>query len=111
MSLSIVFPGQGSQALGMMSDLAVQHSLVKELFSEASEVLGTDLWSLCQEGPIETLSQTENTQPALLTAGLASWRVWESLGGTTPSIMAGHSLGEYTALVSAGAIAFADGVA
>ena len=111
MSLSIVFPGQGSQAIGMMSDLAAQHSLVKDLFVEASDVLGTDLWSLTQEGPIEELSQTENTQPALLTAGVASWRVWQSLGGATPAMMAGHSLGEYTALVSAGALTFADGVA
>ena len=111
MSLSIVFPGQGSQAVGMMSDLAERHSLVKDLFIEASDVLGTDLWALTQEGPIEQLSQTENTQPALLTAGVASWRVWQSLGGTTPAMMAGHSLGEYTALVSAGALSFANGVA
>jgi len=111
MSISFVFPGQGSQAIGMMSDLAAQHSLVKELFVEASDVLGTDLWAMTQEGPIESLSQTENTQPALLTAGVAAWRVWQSMGGSNPSIMAGHSLGEYTALVSAGALSFADGVA
>jgi len=95
----------------MMSKLADQHSLVKELFIEASDVLGVDLWGMTQEGPIEALSQTENTQPALLTAGVAAWRVWQSLGGQNPSIMAGHSLGEYTALVSAGALSFADGVA
>ncbi|MFT5610928.1 MAG: [acyl-carrier-protein] S-malonyltransferase [Polaribacter sp.] len=111
MTLSIVFPGQGSQAVGMMSDLAASHGIVKELFVEASDVLGTDLWAMTQEGPIEQLSQTENTQPALLTAGVAAWRVWQSLGGAAPSMMAGHSLGEYTALVSAGAISFADGVA
>lgn len=111
MSFSILFPGQGSQALGMMSELADQHGLVKELFVEASDVLGVDLWSMAQQGPIESLSQTENTQPALLTAGVAAWRVWQQLGGASPSMMAGHSLGEYTALVSAGALSFADGVA
>lgn len=111
MSLSFIFPGQGSQAIGMMGELAEQHSLVKDLFVEASDVLGVDLWALSQEGPIESLSQTENTQPALLTAGVAAWRVWQSLGGAKPTIMAGHSLGEYTALVAAGALSFADGVA
>ena len=111
MSFSIIFPGQGSQAIGMMSKLAEQHSLVKELFIEASDVLGVDLWTMTQEGPLEALSQTENTQPALLTAGVAAWRVWQSLGGQDPSMMAGHSLGEYTALVSAGALSFSDGVA
>lgn len=111
MSISFIFPGQGSQAVGMMSDLAEHHSLVKDLFVEASDVLSIDMWALSQEGPIEVLSQTENTQPALLIAGVAAWRVWQSLGGRTPSIMAGHSLGEYTALVAAGALSFADGVA
>ena len=95
----------------MMSDLAEHHSLVKDLFIEASDVLGVDLWAMSQQGPIEALSQTENTQPALLTAGVAAWRVWQSLGGENPAMMAGHSLGEYTALVSAGAMSFADGVA
>lgn len=111
MSFSIIFPGQGSQAIGMMSDLATSHSLVKDLFVEASDTLGVDMWALTQNGPIETLSQTENTQPALLIAGVAAWRVWRDLGGNNPSIMAGHSLGEYTALVAAGALSFADGVA
>ena len=111
MSFSIIFPGQGSQAIGMMGQLAQEHGLVKDLFVEASDVLGVDLWAMSQEGPIEELSQTENTQPALLTAGVAAWRVWQELGGKTPSIMAGHSLGEYTALVCAGALSFADGVA
>lgn len=111
MGFSIIFPGQGSQAIGMMSELAEQHSLVKNLFLEASDVLGADMWKLTQEGPLEDLSQTENTQPALLIAGVAAWRVWQSLGGANPAMMAGHSLGEYTALVSAGAISFADGVA
>lgn len=111
MAISIVFPGQGSQAIGMMSELAKQHPIVKELFVEASDTLGVDLWALTQEGPIEALGQTENTQPALLTAGVAAWRVWQNSGGANPSMMAGHSLGEYTALVSAGALSFADGVA
>ena len=111
MSFSIIFPGQGSQAVGMMSKLAEQHSLVKELFVEASDVLGVDLWAMTQDGPLEALSQTENTQPALLTAGVAAWRVWQSLGGQNPNMMAGHSLGEYTALVCAGALSFSEGVA
>ncbi|MFT5574150.1 MAG: [acyl-carrier-protein] S-malonyltransferase [Cryomorphaceae bacterium] len=110
MNFSFIFPGQGSQAIGMMGELAEQHSLVKDLFVEASDVLGVDLWAMTQQGPIEALSQTENTQPALLTAGVAAWRVWQSLGGANPNMMAGHSLGEYTALVSAGALSFADGV-
>lgn len=111
MSFSMVFPGQGSQAIGMMSELASQHSLVQDLFVEASDVLGLDLWAMTQEGPTDALGQTENTQPALLTAGVAAWRVWQSLGGKNPAVMAGHSLGEYTALVCAGALTFADGVA
>lgn len=111
MSFSIIFPGQGSQTIGMMGELAAQHSIVKDLFVEASDILGVDMWALTQEGPIEQLSQTENTQPALLTAGVAAWRVWQKLGGDQPAIMAGHSLGEYTALVAAGALSFSDGVA
>lgn len=106
MSTAIVFPGQGSQAIGMMSELAAAHSLVKDLFVEASDVLGVDMWAMTQEGPIEDLGQTENTQPALLVAGVAAWRVWQKLGGSTPTVMAGHSLGEYTALVCAGALQF-----
>ncbi|MFT4634971.1 MAG: [acyl-carrier-protein] S-malonyltransferase [Arenicella sp.] len=111
MSFSIIFPGQGSQAIGMMGELAAKHSLVKDLFVEASDTLGVDLWAMTQEGPIELLSQTENTQPALLTAGVAAWRVWNHLGGQAPKIMAGHSLGEYTALVAAGSLSFTDAVA
>lgn len=111
MSLAIVFPGQGSQAVGMMSALAERFSIVKDLYIEASDVLGVDMWKMTQEGPIEQLSQTENTQPALLIAGVAAWRVWQEQGGSIPAIMAGHSLGEYTALVCAGALSFADGVA
>lgn len=111
MSFSIIFPGQGSQAIGMLSELADRFDSVKKLFEEGSDVLGVDLWSLTQQGPIEQLNQTETTQPALLTAGVAAWQVWQELGGARPSIMAGHSLGEYTALVCAGALSFADGVA
>lgn len=111
MKTAFIFPGQGSQAIGMMSDLAASHSLVKDTFSEASDALGLDMWEMCQTGPIEALSQTENTQPALLTCGIAAWRVWQDQGGAQPEIMAGHSLGEYTALVAAGAMSFADGVA
>lgn len=111
MSLALVFPGQGSQAVGMMSKLAEHYSLVKELYTEASDVLGVDLWAMSQDGPIEELSKTENTQPALLVAGVAAWRAWQAEGGAMPSMMAGHSLGEYTALVCAGSISFADGVA
>ncbi len=111
MSLALVFPGQGSQAIGMMSALAADYSIVKDLYVEASDVLGVDLWKMTQEGPLDQLSQTENTQPALLVAGVAAWRVWQAQGGATPTMMAGHSLGEYTALVSAGALNFADGVA
>jgi len=111
MPFSIIFPGQGSQSIGMMSELATQHPLVKDLFTEASDTLKVDMWAMTQEGPIESLSQTENTQPALLIAGVAAWRVWQELGGINPAIMAGHSLGEYTALVAAGALSFADGVA
>ncbi|NND81038.1 MAG: ACP S-malonyltransferase [Gammaproteobacteria bacterium] len=110
MSKAIVFPGQGSQSIGMMAELAAAFPVVKSSFEEASDALGTDLWVMTQEGPLERLSQTENTQPALLTAGVAAWRVWQELGGENPAIMAGHSLGEYTALVAAGAIAFGEGV-
>lgn len=111
MSISFVFPGQGSQAVGMMSELAEAHPIVKQCFDEASDVLGVDMWQLTQEGPSEELGKTENTQPALLIAGVAAWKVWQQQGGATPTIMAGHSLGEYTALVCAGALSFADGVA
>ena len=111
MTIAFLFPGQGSQSVGMMSDLAAAHSIVKDLYLEASEVLEIDLWALTQEGPIEQLSQTEHTQPALLVAGVAAWRVWQTLGGTKPAIMAGHSLGEYTALCCSGAIEFSQAVA
>jgi len=110
MSLAFVFPGQGSQSVGMLSALADAHPVVGDTFTEASEALGFDLWSLVLNGPEEQLNQTTNTQPAMLTAGVATWRVWQQQDGAVPTVMAGHSLGEYTALVCAGALDFADGV-
>ena len=106
MAFAMVFPGQGSQSVGMLAALSEQEPLVCETFAEASAVLGYDLWQLCQQGPEDQLSITEKTQPAMLTAGVATWRVWRKHGGAMPSAMAGHSLGEYTALVCAGALDF-----
>ena len=106
MAFAMVFPGQGSQSLGMLAALSEQEPLVRETFAEASAVLGYDLWQLCQQGPEDLLGSTEKTQPAMLTAGVATWRVWRKHGGGLPAAMAGHSLGEYTALVCAGAIDF-----
>ncbi|MGI9204284.1 MAG: ACP S-malonyltransferase [Woeseiaceae bacterium] len=110
MTLALVFPGQGSQSVGMQTELAASYALVEETYSEASSVLGFDLWDLVQNGPVEKLGETVNTQPAMLTAGVATWRVWQQTGGPMPTMMAGHSLGEYTALVCAGALGFADAV-
>ena len=109
-SFSIVFPGQGSQSVGMLGALGEAYPLVGETFAEASQALGYDLWQLVAEGPAEDLNQTAKTQPAMLTAGVAVWRLWQAEGGPAPKLMAGHSLGEYTALVCAGAIPFADAV-
>jgi [acyl-carrier-protein] S-malonyltransferase len=109
MKLAFVFPGQGSQAVGMMNGFAA-HPVVRETFAEASAALGDDLWKLVEEGPADALSLTTNTQPVMLTAGVAIYRAWLAAGGAKPSVMAGHSLGEYTALVAAGALAFADAV-
>jgi len=106
MAFAMVFPGQGSQSLGMMAALAEQESLVADIFAEASEVLGYNLWQLCQHGPEDQLGSTEKTQPAMLAAGVATWRVWRAKGGAMPSAMAGHSLGEYSALVCADALDF-----
>ena len=106
MAFAMVFPGQGSQSLGMLAALSEQEPLVRETFAEASAVLGYDLWQLCQQGPEDLLGSTEKTQPAMLTAGVATWRVWRKHGGGLPAAMAGHSLGEYTALVCAGGIDF-----
>ncbi|MEC6882497.1 ACP S-malonyltransferase [Photobacterium piscicola] len=103
---AIVFPGQGSQTVGMLADLAEQFDVVKQTFAEASDALGYDLWALVQNGPVEDLNQTQRTQPALLTASVAIWRVWQLQGGEQPVVLAGHSLGEYSALVCAGVIDF-----
>ncbi len=108
--LGMVFPGQGSQALGMSSALAEAFPEVRETYAEATEALGLDLWQLVTEGPAEALDRTENTQPAMLTADVAVWRVWQAQGGPAPAWLAGHSLGEYGALVAAGSLAFADAV-
>jgi [acyl-carrier-protein] S-malonyltransferase len=110
MSLAFVFPGQGSQSIGMMNALAESFALVKDTFVQASSVLGYDLWQVVSEGPEEKLNSTDVTQPAMLSAGVATWRVWLAQGGAKPAMLAGHSLGEYTALVCAGAIAFEDAV-
>jgi [acyl-carrier-protein] S-malonyltransferase len=111
MSLAVVFPGQGSQSVGMLQSLAATEPVVRTTFAEASEVLGYDLWELAQHGPEEALNATERTQPAMLAAGVAVWRAWLARGGAMPAAMAGHSLGEFTALVCAGAIDFRDAVA
>ena len=108
--LAFVFPGQGSQSVGMLADLAAAFPVVRRTFAEASEVLGKDLWSLISEGPRDALDQTENTQPAMLAAGVAVWRCWREQGGALPALMAGHSLGEYSALVCADALGFADAI-
>ena len=108
--IAFVFPGQGSQSIGMLGQLAGEYPSVRQTFEEASDALGLDLWNLVSEGPESDLNQTQNTQPALLAAGVSVWRVWEQQGIASPVIMAGHSLGEYSALVSAGAIEFADGI-
>jgi [acyl-carrier-protein] S-malonyltransferase len=110
-ALAIVFPGQGSQSVGMLSALAGDFPLVSQAFEEAGEMLGYDLWKLVTEGPEGELNRTDRTQPAMLTAGVAVWRLWRARGGARPAVMAGHSLGEYTALVCAGALDFADAVA
>lgn len=109
-SLAFVFPGQGSQKQGTLAAIAEQYDVVKTTFSEASDVLGYDLWALSQEGSAEELSLTERTQPLLLTASTALWRVWQDQGGESPALMAGHSLGEWSALVCAGVVDFTDAV-
>lgn len=108
--IAFVFPGQGSQVVGMLKELANAFPQVVETFLEASKTLGYDLWKLVQEGPAETLNQTAHTQPALLTASIAVWRIWQQQKGAQPILMAGHSLGEYSALVCAQALQFSDAV-
>ncbi|WP_192458668.1 ACP S-malonyltransferase [Musicola keenii] len=107
---AMVFPGQGSQSVGMLAELAEKFPLVKETFDEASSVLGYDLWQLSQQGPAEELNKTWQTQPALLTASVAIWRVWQQQGGGRPALLSGHSLGEYSALVCAGVLDFKQAV-
>lgn len=109
-SLAFVFPGQGSQSLGMLAELGAAHPLVLETFKEASDALGYDLWALTQEGPAEKLNQTDITQPAILTASIALWRLWLAEGGKRPDYVAGHSLGEYSALVAAECLTLAEAV-
>jgi [acyl-carrier-protein] S-malonyltransferase len=106
----MVFPGQGSQSVGMLAELARTYPEVETTFATASRALGLDLWALVQQGPESELGRTERTQPAMLAAGVAVWRAWQAAGGPAPAVMAGHSLGEYTALVCAGALAFEEAV-
>jgi [acyl-carrier-protein] S-malonyltransferase len=108
--LAFVFPGQGSQKIGMLADLAASYPIVIETFAEASQVLGYDLWDLVQNGTQEDINLTERTQPLLLTASVAVWRVWQKKNGAQPALVSGHSLGEWSALVCAGVVAFADAV-
>ena len=110
MSLALVFPGQGSQSVGMLGEFAGQHAIVRRCYDEASGALGYDLWQLTASGPAEQLNKTECTQPAMLVAGVATWRLWQEHGGRSPAWVAGHSLGEFTALVCAGALDFASTV-
>lgn len=110
MTNAVVFPGQGSQSIGMLSELATQYPEVSQTFQEASDLLGRDLWQIAQDGPEAEINSTLNTQPIMLSAGVAIWRLWVDAGGDKPEMMAGHSLGEYTALVCAGAMSFADAV-
>ena len=105
--IAFVFPGQGSQSIGMLAEMAAADPVIEQTFAAASDVLGYDLWQLVQNGPDTELNQTDKTQPAMLAAGVAMYRTWQNRSDITPAIMAGHSLGEYTALVCAGAIPFA----
>lgn len=109
MKFALVFPGQGSQAVGMMAAYG-ENPVIRDTFAEASDALGEDLWAMVSEGPAERLALTVNTQPLMLTAGVAVWRAWLAAGGPKPAFVAGHSLGEYSALVAAGALAFDDAV-
>lgn len=109
-NIAFVFPGQGSQAVGMLADLAESYPQIKQTFDEGSDALGRDLWMLAANGPVEELNKTQNTQPLVLTAGVAMWRVLQQKSPLAPAFMAGHSLGEYTALVCSGSLGFIDAV-
>ena len=109
-NLAFVFPGQGSQSIGMLSDLANEYTEIKQTFERASDALGQDLWSIITQGPEADLNQTQITQPAMLAAGVAVWELWRKLSPIRPEWMAGHSLGEYTALVCAGILGFEDAI-
>jgi len=109
MSVAIVFPGQGSQSVGMLADLSEHFPITRQVFDEASDLLGYDLWELTQNGPAGELDKTEKTQPALLAAGYACWRAWQTAGGEAPALVAGHSLGEYSALVASDSLSLEDG--
>lgn len=110
MTHAFLFPGQGAQTVGMLAELAEHYPLVQETFAEASAVLGYNLWHLSQQGPQDLLNQTDKTQPALLAASVALWRIWQQQGGSAPQLMAGHSFGEYSALVAAQSLTFAQAV-
>lgn len=109
-NVAFVFPGQGSQALGMLAELAESQPIIGQTFAEASDALGYDLWALVQQGPVEVLNETDKTQPALLAASVAIWRAYVASGKPMPAMLAGHSLGEYSALVCAGVIDFKDAI-
>ena len=109
-SLAFVFPGQGSQSVGMLGELSAQYPVIQETFAEASDVFGRDMWQLAQEGPEEDLGLTEITQPIMLIAGVAAYRAWEAATDIKPALMAGHSLGEYSAYVCSGALSLAQAV-
>ena len=109
-NLAFVFPGQGSQAVGMLAEIAQQHSQILHTFAEASDSLGYDLWALTQAGPAASLNQTDKTQPAILTASVALWRLWQANSSVLPAFVSGHSLGEYSALVAAGSLSLAEAV-
>jgi [acyl-carrier-protein] S-malonyltransferase len=111
MSLAFVFPGQGSQSIGMLGALAAASPVIEATFAEASEVLGYDLWQRCQQGPADLLNSTECTQPAMLSAAVATYRLWQARGGAQPALLAGHSLGEFSALVAGGSLEFRTAVA
>jgi len=108
--LAFIFPGQGSQKVGMLANMAAAHPEIEQTFAEASAILGYDAWSLIQDGPQELLNLTEKTQPMLLTASVALWRVWQTQNSEQPVVMAGHSLGEWSALVCSGVVDFKDAV-